>query len=324
MDSAQDILKPLKRFAWVAAVGFISSLLAMTVDSREIINVSIWVQPAKLWMSFGVYTASLYYILPPVVSVYPRLTSIAVRGTVLCFSVGMVVVLISVYFGAKPHFSFETPLESAIFLSISVIIGLVWLFLISLIKAIFSDEVSRICSRDESLRMRLTCARIGLVIVAMTSMSSNVMSLPRGWQLVEYQMYGAKVFGSHLFGQARDGDGTMIPILGWSSQYGDLRVSHFLGLHSLQLMIFFGMISRNRWRAQLLGGSCFALWFSTYLQGLSGQPVTHMGGLFFLTNSVALFGILTLFLVEGSHRINSALWASKKANEMMTAFRDSD
>lgn len=306
MERVENRLGPLKTFTWVAGLGFLMSLLAMTVDTRQMLNVSIWVQPAKLWVSFGVYTASLLYILPPVAAIYPRMTSNVVRGTVWAFSVGMVVVLIGVVFGAKAHFSYKTPLETAIFLSISTLIAIVWLLLVFVIKALFSADVTRECSRDESSRMRLTCARIGLVIVALTTSFGNGMSIPREWQIAEYRTHGTKVFGGHLIG-ARDGDGTMIPILGWSSQYGDLRVSHFLGLHSLQLMIFFGMISRNRLRARILGASCFALWLSTYLQALSGQPLTYVGGLFFITNTVAGLAILFLFLIHGTETFVSTV-----------------
>ncbi len=42
----------------------------------------------------------------------------------------------------------------------------------------------------------------------------------------------------HTIGGADGGNG--IPVLNWSRQHGDLRIAHFLGMHSLQLFPLFG------------------------------------------------------------------------------------
>ena len=86
------------------------------------------------------------------------------------------------------------------------------------------------------------------------------------------------VAGAHTVGAADGGPG--LPGTGWSREYGDLRVPHFLGLHAVQILPLIAVLLRRmksavrRQRAVMVAAASYASLFGILLwQALSGQSV---------------------------------------------------
>jgi hypothetical protein len=112
--------------------------------------------------------------------------------------------------------------------------------------------------------------------------------------------------GAHSVGVEDGGPG--LPIVGWSTTGGDLRVAHFFGLHALQVVPFVALLLMRyspswlttRGQAQLIGIAGVA-WIALTLllmwQALRGQPLTAPDGLTFTWLLVIAFIAVALALV---------------------------
>ena len=110
------------------------------------------------------------------------------------------------------------------------------------------------------------------------------------------------VVGAHSVGAADGGPG--LPIVGWSTAAGDLRVAHFFGIHAMQALPLLGLLllcfgpqrlSMGE-RARLTrsgGGGWIALTLLLTWQALRGQPVTNPDG----QTLAVLAGIATITVV---------------------------
>lgn len=122
--------------------------------------------------------------------------------------------------------------------------------------------------------------RFGLTITIIGAFTGALMVRPTPTQLADArQGHPMPVIGAHTVGAPDGGPG--VPGTGWSTEHGDVRVPHFMGIHALQVLPLVALALRHRRlsadsRVRLTltaAASYFALWCILLSQALRGQSV---------------------------------------------------
>jgi hypothetical protein len=119
-----------------------------------------------------------------------------------------------------------------------------------------------------------------MVLTIVGAATGGMMTRPTAAQL-EYvrATHVMTISGAHTVGAPDGGPG--LPGTGWSTEHGDVRVPHFVGLHALQALPLLVVLLRRRgWsdarrvRVTIVGAGLYAGLFATLLvQALRGQSV---------------------------------------------------
>ncbi|WP_328415790.1 hypothetical protein OG470_24410 [Micromonospora sp. NBC_00389] len=259
--------RPLMVFVYAMAVLAVVSAVGMLVDSRVLTGVPIWLKPFKFAVSFVVYGTTLAWML----SLLPRRSRIAEwAATVIVATsvIEMVVIVGQVIRGTTSHFNDTTPLNAALF----GVMGA------SIMVLFFAHFVIGIVVLQRRIPDRIAARAVGwgLGLSLLGMLAAVPMVLPAQDPGIE------GISGAHSVGVTDGGAG--LPLVGWSTTGGDLRIGHFVGLHALQalpilailLSRFLGRRLDERTRARLVVVAGAAYGVLTVLltwQALRGQPL---------------------------------------------------
>lgn len=214
----------------VAMLGeFVLQFAGIFLDPRLITGIPAWAKPAKFSISIAIYSATLALVLTQV-QTWPRLTKALGNITALALWAEILVIDLQAWRGTTSHFNNTTPLNAALFAVMGASIAILWLASVGLTAATFKQKFS-----NRALGWSL---RLGLLITVLGSISGALMVQQRPG-------LPPNIGGSHTIGAPDGGKG--LPILGWSTQAGDLRVGHFVGLHAVQAIpLLYWLLSRRR------------------------------------------------------------------------------
>ena len=123
-----------------------------------------------------------------------------------------------------------------------------------------------------------------------------MMTGPTAEQLADFQ----GIAGAHTVGSEDGGPG--IPLFGWSTVAGDLRVPHFVGLHALQLIplaVFFLRTKISVTGVNFIGLGYLIVVGLLTAQALAGQSVVAPSPAFALGIIAAIAVPLTAALIRG-------------------------
>jgi hypothetical protein len=290
-------------------------VVGLLVDPRTLLGQPIWAKPLKFSVSFVLYATTLAWMISLVRGGRARRLASAAGTVVAVMSViEMVAIVTQVVRGRASHFDVATPFDTAVWAVMGTSIAVLW---------VANLVIAVVLLREHSLPAATAWAvRLGLVAALLGMAVAFLMTSPSGYQVAQATATGSMpAAGAHAVGVPDGGPG--LPLLGWSTTGGDLRIGHFVGLHALQAMPLLALglallggrvavLRSERVRAQLVGvgaGAWVGLTLLLTGQALRAQPLLAPDALTLAVAAglvVAVAGAAAVVIARGSRPVAPA------------------
>ena len=257
--------------AAAAMLALVPLLLAgLLLDPRTVTVAPVWLKPLKFAISIGAYTLTLAWLFTWLPA-WRRTRLVVGRATAAALLIEMALIAGQAWRGTTSHFNVGTPFDAAVFIVMGLVIILQTLLMVTVAVAVWRERFT-----DPALGWAL---RFGVVLTIAGALVGPLMTRPTPAQLAEARpTRRMPIAGAHTVGAADGGPG--LPVTGWSTRHGDLRVPHFVGLHAWQalplvlLVALRGRSERTRVRLIIAAGAAYTALFAALLvQALRGMPL---------------------------------------------------
>jgi hypothetical protein len=249
------------------------TLVGLAVDPRIITGAPAWLKPAKFAVSIAFYVFTLAWIFR-LIPDWVKTRRIVGWTTAIALVLELVIIDVQAWRGTTSHFNVATSFDLVLWTVMGLAIVVQTVTSIAVAVALWRQPFA-----DRALGWAL---RLGMTITIIGALSGGLMTQPTGTQLADARA-GQRMTaaGAHTVGAPDDEQGARIPGTGWSAEHGDLRVAHFVGLHSLQALALIAFaLTRKKFsestRVRLTltaSASYFALFGILLWQALRGQSV---------------------------------------------------
>jgi hypothetical protein len=239
--------EPLYWFGWYNLILGLVCIILMPIDSQQVLGINRWIKPMKFFLSVWIMIWSMGWLLFYLAN-KRKVTIISWLFISTMFIENFLITMQSVR-GVASHFNVTDAFNGMVFsvMGIAIIvftcaaIYAAWLF--------FKQKNFTISPAY------LWGIRLGILFFI-------IFSLEAGFMLSRL---------SHTVGGPDGGPG--LPLLNWSTEHGDLRIAHFLGIHSLQILPLAGYyLFRKKTTLILFSVVYFLLLIMVLVMALNGLP----------------------------------------------------
>lgn len=222
-------------------------LVLTKISSTQVYNVNAWYKPFKFAFSTFLFSWAMawYCFYLPSFNI-----NIFNWSVIVLLGFEIVYIAIQANKGQLSHYNMSTPVYAALYSMMAIAASLVTLYTAYVGLLFFTNEFPTLPA------YYLWSIRLAIFIFVIFSFEGFVM--------------GSRL--THTIG-GPDGE-TGIPLLNWSTKYGDPRIAHFIGMHALQVLpIISYYILKNTKATIVISVFYLLLAIFTLIQALQGKPL---------------------------------------------------
>ena len=238
----------LYRFGLFNLVVAALCLILMLSEETQILGVNRWLKPFKFYASVGTMVLTMGWLLyylnnAKKIKRYSWLIVIS-----MFFENGLIIA--QAIRNTTSHFNITSPVNGIVFNLMGIFIIV---FTITIILVCISFFKQKQFSIPDAYVWGI---RLGILFFLFFSLEGGMML-----GLLKHTVGGP------------DG-GAGLPVVNWSTQYGDLRIAHFIGIHALQVLPLFGnYIAKSKKQTILFSIFYFLLATALFFQAMKGIPL---------------------------------------------------
>jgi hypothetical protein len=285
--------QPLMVVGGLMLVVSIPSAIGIFTDARIITGAPAWLKPFKFAISTAIYSLTLAWIFTRLTA-WPRMRRVVGWTTAIVFVLEVAIIDLQAWRGTTSHFNATTPLNRTLFFVMGTAIMIQTAVSVWTAVALWKQRFD-----DRALGWAL---RFGMILTIAGALTGPLMTRPTDAQMSRLRSgEPMTIVGAHTVGGDDGGPG--VPVTGWSSEHGDVRVPHFIGLHAIQALAILALVLRwwrrpdsDRVRLVVTGAASYASLFGLLLwEAQRGESVVAPDAT--ALTSLALWAALTALAV---------------------------
>jgi len=235
-------------FGWVYFAGGIAAIIMTQASDTIVLGINAWIKPMKFFFSIWIFCWTMAWYLIHLAR--PRVVRIYTWAVVVVMIIEQVIITWQAANGRLSHFNNTTVFYRSLFVLMGVAIATL---------TVWTGVIGYYFFKQKRFKAPMTYIwgiRLGIILFVLFSFEGGIMA--------------ARL--SHTVGAPDGGPG--LPVVNWSSQYGDLRVAHFIGIHSLQLLPLFGYyLAKSSRQVKLFSVAYFLFTMLLFVQAFSRTPL---------------------------------------------------
>lgn len=235
-------------FGLLNGLGCLLCALLALVTTQQVLGVNAFVKPAKFFVSIWIFAWTMGWLTGLLSQ--PRAVRRYRWVVIITLTIELVIIVGQAVRGTLSHFNIRSLVDAALFQVMGIAITVMTLWT-GYIGHLFWKRPPQDLSPAY-----LWGIRLGILFFVLFAFEGFAMA--------------ARL--SHTVGAADGGPG--LPVVNWSTRYGDLRIAHFFGMHTLQLFPLFGYyVARRRVQVLLFAGLYVGAVSFVLIMALAGKSL---------------------------------------------------